>query len=190
MARFVAGSRFARLLAVGGVIAIGWLLGLIFGFTGAASAETHIPAGHAAAVEAEGTARISRGTDGAEVTAPKARRDVGTATHHVATGPASAGGFPTVSDTASADAVAMAGRTVDGLTSQSTPAPAAPSAADHSAGADGFVPRGGSGPSGPGFGDVARSLFDPRLVASPAFTARVPAPVVRAAADDPSFSPD
>ncbi|MBB5625806.1 hypothetical protein [Sphaerisporangium krabiense] len=189
MARFVAGSRFARLLAVGGVIAIGWLLGLIFGFTGAASAETHIPAGHATAVEAEGTARVSHRTNGAEVTTPKAPRDAA-ATPHVATGPASAGGFPTVSDTVSADAVAMAGRSVDGLTSQSKPAPAAPSAADHSAGADGFVPRSGSGPSGPGIGDVARSVFDPRLVASPAFTARVPAPVVRAAADDPSFSPD
>ncbi|MFC4533071.1 hypothetical protein [Sphaerisporangium dianthi] len=118
-----------------------------------------------------------------------ARRS-GSATSHVATGPASAGGFPTVRVDAPADARAMAGKRVDGLTSQSKPVSPRPPTADHSAGANGFVPRAGSGPLGPGFGDVARSVFDPRLAVAPAVMASVPTPVVRPAADDPSFSPD
>ncbi|WP_181871512.1 hypothetical protein [Sphaerisporangium album] len=190
MARFVAGSRLGRLLAVGGLIAVGWVLGLVFGLAGAASAESHVPSGHvAAAGQAGEDVQVSRVV--ADVGTSGAARGSASTPPHVASGPAPAGGFPTVSDTASADAGAMAGRSVDGLTSQSKPAHPTPSTADHSAGADGIVPRGGgSGPFGPGPGDVARSVFDPRLVATPAVTASAPAPVVRTAADDPSFSPD
>lgn len=192
MARFVAGSRFGRLLAIGGLIAAGWLLSVLFACLGAApaAADAHIPAGRAPTVEASKTIRVG------QADAAKASR-AGAAGHsvspplHVAAGSALADGFPTVSDSALADAGAMAGRTVDGLTSQSKPALPAPSTADHSAGDNGFVPRGGgSGPYGPGIGDVARSVFDPRLMVAPALVASAPAPVVRTAADDPSFSPD
>ncbi len=93
---------------------------------------------------------------------------------------------------ASTTAEAMAGRGVDGLTSQSTPVLPAPSTVEHTAGASGLAPQpgGGSGPFGPGFGDVVRSIDDPRLMVLPAPLAAVLPPVVRTAADDPSFSPD
>ncbi|MET8140024.1 hypothetical protein ABZU32_06925 [Sphaerisporangium sp. NPDC005288] len=282
MARFVAGSRFVRLVAIGGLIAAGWLLGVVFGAVGAGpvAAETRVPArqvpsakaveyghGHqavaAGAVEhgrlagvagavghgrSVGTsdvagrgrpvmpgglavlgdpataggagARVGRLAEGdglvdaddllddapaghpvrrtgragspmsGDLRGVTSERGDGSATSHVATGPASAGGFPTVRVDAPADAGAMAGRMVDGLTSQSKPLSPQPSTADHSAGANGFVPRPGSGPFGSGFGDVARSVFDPRLAVAPAEMASVLAPVVRAVADDPSFSPD
>ncbi|MFB9248793.1 hypothetical protein ACFFWE_11180 [Sphaerisporangium melleum] len=177
MARFVAGSRFDRLLATGVLIAAGWLLGLVLGvfFAGPAAADGHGPAGQVAAIEADA---LGPPDAAASRRAPSASDG--------ATGPAYAGGFPTVS----VDAGAMAGRTVDGLTSQSKPVSPRPSTADHSAGANGIVPRGGSGPFGPGLGDVARPVFDPRFVVAPADPASVATPVVRAAADDPSFSPD
>ncbi|MFC7382177.1 hypothetical protein [Sphaerisporangium rhizosphaerae] len=294
MARFVAGSRFVRLVAIGGLIAAGWLLGVVFGAVGAGpvAAEARVPArqvppakaveyghGHqavaAGAVEhgrsagvaeaveqgrsvgvagavghgrSVGTsdvagrgrpvmagdlavlgdpamagaagARVGRLAEGdglvdaddllddapaghpvrrtgragspmsGDLRGVTSERGDGSATSHVATGPASAGGFPTVRVDAPADAGAMAGRAVDGLTSQSKPLSPQPSTADHSAGANGFVPRPGSGPFGSGFGDVARSVFDPRLAVAPAEMASVLAPVVRAVADDPSFSPD
>lgn len=102
--------------------------------------------------------------------------------------------FPTVDATSSAmdNAEAMAGLNVDGLTSQSKPGFPAPSTDGNMAGANGLVPTngGGGGPSGPGMGDVARSVFDPRLEAQCAPLACVLPPVVRTAADDPSFSPD
>lgn len=194
MARFVAGSRFGRLPAIGGLIAVGWLLGVVLGLVGAtpAAAEAHIPAGHVATGEAGKsikTVRVAEAGGGIEATLAAAAHDSVSTTPHVASGSASADGFPTVSDAASADAGAMAGRTVDGLTSQSKPAHPAPTTADHSAGAGGFAPRGG-GSSGLGLGDVTRSVFDPWLVVVPAFGASTPAPVVRTAADDPSFSPD
>jgi hypothetical protein len=89
------------------------------------------------------------------------------------------------------NAAAMAGRGVNGLTSQSTPALPAPSSADHSSGATGVVPQsGGSGQFGPGLGDVARSMYDPRLTVLSAPRALVLPPAVRTAADEPSFSPD
>ncbi len=60
----------------------------------------------------------------------------------------------------------MAGLTVDGLTSQSDPGLPPPSTADHILDTNGLVPTGGgNGPFGPGMGDVARSVFDPRLEA-------------------------
>lgn len=100
--------------------------------------------------------------------------------------------FPTAGDAASAtdNAEAMAGLKVDGLTSQSTPGMPDPSTASKNMGANGLAPNGGgNGPFGPGMGDFARS-FDPRLMAQRAPLACVLPPVVRTAADDPSFSPD
>jgi hypothetical protein len=84
----------------------------------------------------------------------------------------------------------MAGLTVDGLTSQSEPGLPEPSTAGKNLGGNGLVPSGGSGSFGPGMGDVARSVFDPRLAVQRAPLAWVLPPVVRTAADDPSFSPD
>jgi hypothetical protein len=102
-----------------------------------------------------------------------------------------AGGFPTVRDLVPADAGAIAGHTVDGLTSQSTPAPSPPSTAEHSAGGNGFVPRnGGSGLSGLGMWDIARVVVVPRPLVARAGLAGASVPVVRSIADDPSFSPD
>ncbi|MEU5864614.1 hypothetical protein ABZ815_25845 [Nonomuraea sp. NPDC047529] len=92
---------------------------------------------------------------------------------------------------ASDNAEAMAGRTVDGLNSQQDPGLPPPSSAGKILDTNGLVPNGGgSGPFGPGMGDVARSGVDPRLQYQPAVMARVLPPVVRTAADDPSFSPD
>ncbi|WP_336213964.1 hypothetical protein [Nonomuraea sp. LPB2021202275-12-8] len=92
---------------------------------------------------------------------------------------------------ASSDAGAMAGLTVDGLTSQSDPGLPPPSTADNILDTDGLVPNGGgNGPFGPNVGDVARSVFDPRLEVRHAPMAFELPPVVRTAADDPSFSPD
>ncbi|RBQ22133.1 hypothetical protein DP939_00225 [Spongiactinospora rosea] len=95
-------------------------------------------------------------------------------------------------DMAGFNAEAMAGRGVDGLTSQSEPALPTPITTDHNSGADGFVPQGGGGPGQfvPGMGDLARSGFDPQLAMLRAPAAGVLPPVVRTAADEPSFSPD
>lgn len=101
--------------------------------------------------------------------------------------------FPTAGEAASVtgNAEAMAGLKVDGLTSQSTPGMPDPSTATKNMGANGLAPNaGGNGPFGPGVGDIARSLFDPRFTAQRAPLACVLPPVVRTAADDPSFSPD
>jgi hypothetical protein len=94
--------------------------------------------------------------------------------------------------TATDNAEAMAGRGVDGLTSQSKPTLPTPSTTDHSLGDTGVVPQngGGSGQFGPGAGDVARSTYDPRLTVFSAPRALVLPPAVRTAADEPSFSPD
>ncbi|MFC4015754.1 hypothetical protein ACFOY2_51690 [Nonomuraea purpurea] len=92
---------------------------------------------------------------------------------------------------ASGDAEAMAGRTVDGLNSQRDPGLPPPASASKILDTNGLVPNGGgAGPFGPASGDVARSVYDPRLQARRALVARVLPPVVRTAADDPSFSPD
>ncbi|GIH27123.1 hypothetical protein Aph01nite_54330 [Acrocarpospora phusangensis] len=99
-----------------------------------------------------------------------------------------ADGFPTSDGIdASVNAEAMAGRNVDGLTSQSTPVLPDPSTADHTPG-NGLIPPTSGGSIM--FGDVARSFADPRLAHSPAPLAALVPPVVRTAADDPSFSPD
>lgn len=161
MARFAAGARrvLTRAAAIGGLVAAGWLLALLFGAAPAAADSTAATGAHAP---------------------------------QVVTG-SSTDGFPTADATSSAmdNAEAMAGLNVDGLTSQSKPGFPAPSTAGKMAGTNGLVPNsGGSGLSGPGMGDVARSVFDPRLEAQCAPLACVLPPVVRTAADDPSFSPD
>ncbi|MGN9789134.1 hypothetical protein ACTMTF_47625 [Nonomuraea sp. ZG12] len=111
----------------------------------------------------------------------------GVGTPQPATGISPVSGMTSASD----DAGAMAGLTVDGLTSQSDPGLPAPSTADNILDTDGLVPNGGgNGPFGPHVGDVARSDFDPRLEARHVPWAFELPPVVRTAADDPSFSPD
>ncbi|MFI7453681.1 hypothetical protein ACIBQX_39750 [Nonomuraea sp. NPDC049714] len=111
----------------------------------------------------------------------------GVGTPQPATGISPVSGMTSASD----DAGAMAGLTVDGLTSQSDPGLPPPSTADNILDTDGLVPNGGgNGPFGPHVGDVARSDFDPRLEARHVPWAFELPPVVRTAADDPSFSPD
>jgi hypothetical protein len=175
MARFAAGSRLGRLLIVGGLIALGWLLGVIFGVFGAAtSAAEAAPSQHVAGsvlpdqfpkAGATGSLAASGGT------ASTGRSD----------------GFPTAIGKASVNAEAMAGRTVDGLTSQSKPV-LPPPTADNAPGDQGLVPQTSGGSFL--FGDVARSVFEPRFTKLPAPLAAVVPPVVRTAADDPSTSPD
>lgn len=96
-----------------------------------------------------------------------------------------------LSATASDNAEAMAGLTVDGLTSRSDHGLPSPGPTGQILDTDGLVPTGGAnGPFGPGMGDVARYGFDPRIDVRLVTPAYVQSPVVRAAADDPSFSPD
>lgn len=147
MARFAAVSWLSRLLAVGGLIAVGWVLGVVFGFAG----EAHASTGPAPSPVVAGSVQI-------------------------------ADGFPTAGD-----AQAMAGRNVDGLTSSSAPVAPPPASAEHSQG-NGLVPPNGGGSIH--FGDVTRSFAGPRPAAPPVPLAAVVPPVVRTAADDPSFSPD
>ncbi|MFC4057231.1 hypothetical protein ACFOWE_02940 [Planomonospora corallina] len=174
-ARFALGARSVvrRFAAVGGLLAAGWLFAIVFGLLGAAPA-----AADSASVTEVLSEAVSSGALGVAASGPALQ----------------AGDFPTESGhlSATGNAEAMAGRGVDGLTSQSTPGHPAHSTVDHSAGANGFVPQssGGSGFFGPGVGDIARFVFDPRLRAQRAPLACVLPPVVRTAADDPSFSPD
>ncbi len=180
MARFAAGARLVvrRAFAIGGLVAAGWLLAVVFGLLGAAPAV------------ADATA--ATGVAGSDVPGPTPGLAV----------PASAASgsalladvFPTESGglLATGNAEAMAGRGVDGLTSQSKPGIPAPADVDHGSGANGLVPQtsGGSGLSGPSVGDVTRFVYDPRLRAQCVSPACALPPVVRTAADDPSFSPD
>ncbi|MEV0199825.1 hypothetical protein [Nonomuraea sp. NPDC050691] len=176
MARFAAGARrvVARAAVAGGVIAAGWLLAVLFGMFSAAPA-----AASTGAVDS---------TAATGITASGGSHSV---TPHTVTGSIT-DGFPTGDGGISAadDAEAMAGRTVDGLNSQSDPGLPPSSTANKILGTDGLVPGGGGGPFGPGMGDVARSVYDPRLQAGRTVVARELPPVVRTAADDPSFSPD
>ncbi|WP_433249031.1 hypothetical protein ACQPYK_01625 [Streptosporangium sp. CA-135522] len=171
MARFAAGTWqiVRRVFAIGGLLAAGWLLAVVFGLLAAAPAAADTTA-------ATGVARSDAPDSAASGSALQAED------------------FPTDSGglSATGNAEAMAGRGVDGLTSQSKPLSPAPATVDHSSGADGLVPQtgGGSGLSGPCMGDVARFVYDPRLMAQRAPLACVLPPVVRTAADDPSFSPD
>ncbi|MFG1946157.1 hypothetical protein [Nonomuraea sp. NPDC048826] len=149
MARFAAVARrvLVRAVTVGGLVAAGWLLAVVFQMLSAAPAA------------ADSTAATGAGAPLAVV--------------------------------ASDDAEAMAGLTVDGLTSQSDHGLPSPSPAGQILDTDGLVPTGGgNGPFGPNMGDVARYGFDPRLDVRRVAPSYVRPPVVRAAADDPSFSPD
>ncbi|WP_271215328.1 hypothetical protein [Streptosporangium carneum] len=171
MARFAAGAWLIvrRAFAIGGLLAAGWLLAVVFGLLGAAPAA----ADTTAVTGVAGSGVPDPATSGSAFEA-----DVF---------PTDSGGF-----SVTGNAEAMAGRGVDGLTSQSKPGSPVPATADHSSGANGFVPQtsGGSGPSGPGVGDVTRFVYDPRVTARRVASACALPPVVRTAADDPSFSPD
>ncbi|MFB4292922.1 hypothetical protein ACBI99_35140 [Nonomuraea sp. ATR24] len=163
MARFAAGARrvVVRAVAVGSVLAAGWLLALLFGMLFSAPAA------------ADSTAATGAGTP------PHATGSI-------------KDGFPPVGTAPVFDnAGAMAGLKVDGLTSQSDPGLPPSSTADNILDTDGLVPNGsGNGPFGSNMGDVARSVFDPRLEVMHVALPYVLPPVVRTAADDPSFSPD
>ncbi|MFI6736164.1 hypothetical protein ACIBI9_24830 [Nonomuraea sp. NPDC050451] len=167
MARFAAGARrlVVRAVTVGALVAAGWLFAVIFGMLTAAPAA-------------------------AEVATPTADAQAKTTTAQIVDGAASAQ-VPHSLTSPDDNAEAMAGRTVDGLNSQQDPGLPSPSTAGKILDTNGLVPNGGgSGSFGAAAGDVARSVFDPRLQVLRALLARVPAPVVRTAADDPSFSPD
>ncbi|MFJ2033531.1 hypothetical protein [Streptosporangium sp. NPDC087985] len=171
MARFAAGTGriVKRVSVIGGLLAAGWLLVVVFGLLSAAPAA-------AGTTVATGTVRSDAPDSAAS------RSDLQAEVFSAGSGGLAASG----------NAEAMAGRGVDGLTSQSEPVSPAPATVDHSSGIDGFVPQSGSesGLSGPCVGDVARSVYDPRLMAQRAPLACALPPVVRTAADDPSFSPD
>lgn len=126
------------------------------------------------------------------LTAAPAAADTTAATGEAAMSEAAQAGLTTPDGVSASDnAEAMAGRTVDGLNSQRDPGLPAPSSAGKILDTSGLVPNGGgSGPFGPAAGDATRSGFDPRLQTGRAPLARLLPPVVRTAADDPSFSPD
>ncbi|MEZ0076231.1 hypothetical protein [Planotetraspora sp. GP83] len=180
MARFAAGSRLGRLLVIGGLIAAGWLLGVIFNVFGTATSVAETAPSHVTAGSVLADHFPTAGSGGSLTASPGGASTAGS------------DGFPTASDNASMNASmnaeAMAGRTVDGLTSQSKPVLPSPSTADHAPGDHGLVPQASGGSIL--FGDVARPVFEPRLTHLPAPLAAVLPPVVRTAADDPSFSPD
>ncbi|MEV4575028.1 hypothetical protein AB0K16_17410 [Nonomuraea jabiensis] len=167
MARFAAGARrlVVRAVTVGALVAAGWLFAVIFGMLTAAPAA-------------------------AEATTPAADAQAKTTAAQTVDAAASAQVLHSLTSPDD-NAEAMAGRTVDGLNSQRDPGLPSPSTAGKILDTNGLVPNGGgSGSFGAAAGDVARSLIDPRLQVRRALLARVPAPVVRTAADDPSFSPD
>lgn len=109
MARFAAGSRLGRLLVVGGLIAAGWLLGLFFGVFGTAMSVAGTTPSH----DVAGSVLPDR-LSGPDLGLPPSPGGAGS--HGKITD-----GFPTVAHDVSVNAEAMAGRTVDGLTSQSKP---------------------------------------------------------------------
>ncbi|MFI7129183.1 hypothetical protein ACIBQ1_26000 [Nonomuraea sp. NPDC050153] len=174
MARFAAGARrlVVRAVTIGALVAAGWLFALVFGMITAAPA----------------AAEVATPTADAQVKSTAAQPVDGDVSAQVSRSLISPDGA-TASDNDNAEA--MAGRTVDGLNSQQDPGLPTPSTAGKILDTNGLVPNGGgSGSFGAAAGDVARSVFDPRLQVLRALVARVPAPVVRTAADDPSFSPD
>ncbi|WP_223166658.1 hypothetical protein [Nonomuraea sp. SYSU D8015] len=183
MARFAAGARrlVVRAATIGGLVAAGWLLAVLFGMLTAAPAAADATAATGATATTDATA--ATGASAGAVAAAGSADSSQTYAPHALVG----AGHISASD----NAEAMAGRTVDGLNSQQDPGLPSPSTAGKILDANGLVPNGGgSGPFGPAAGDVARSVFDPRLQARRALLAYVLPPVVRTAADDPSFSPD
>lgn len=185
-ARFAAGFPLLRLLAIGGLIVAAWLFVVVYGVFG--------PAMSVAGMHAQLSSHNVAGPvlpDVLHTALPKAQTAgplaASSASANAVTDTGGSGGFPTATDNASADAEAMAGRTVDGLTSQSKPLLPSPSAVDY-ASDHGLVPQ-TSGMSML-FGDDARAMFEPRFTRLPAPMVAVRPPVVRTAADDPSYSPD
>jgi hypothetical protein len=177
------------MILVGGLTLAGWLATALFGLLGLSSAAaeaTVVPQEASKADRLEAAAGlVVFSADGF----PTARGDLASVRGRAARGSAwridTSEGAPAVPD----DAEAMAGRGIDGLTSQSEPLLPAPITAN--LGADGVMPHGGGiGQFGPGAGDVARSIFDPRLAVRRVPLASVPLPVVRTAADEPSYTPD
>ncbi|MEV4107742.1 hypothetical protein [Nonomuraea sp. NPDC049695] len=190
MARFAAGARrlVTRAVTVGSLVAAGWLLAVVFGML------TADPAAAEATATADATATAATtATAEAEATAETAANAPAMAAAKTAVSDAAALHSLTSPDRVSEsdNAEAMAGRTVDGLNSQQDPGLPAPSTAGKILDTNGLVPNGGAGGLfGAAAGDVARSVFDPRPQARRALLARELPPVVRTAADDPSFSPD
>ncbi|GGO26223.1 hypothetical protein GCM10010116_52640 [Microbispora rosea subsp. aerata] len=175
-ARFAAGSRLRRLLVIGGLIAAGWLLGVIFGVFGTAASVAETTPSH----DVAGSVLPDR-LSVPDLGLPSSSGEAGSHGEDI-------DGFPTAANDVSVDTEAMAGRTVDGLTSQSKPLLPPPSTADHAPTDQGLAPQSSGGSIL--FGDVARDVYEPRFTTLPAPLAAVVPPVVRTAADDPSFSPD
>jgi hypothetical protein len=207
-----AAFRLGRLLLCGGLFVLGWVLGVfLLGWAGAApaAADTLAPAHHRITplTTAEpGHARRQDATEAAtrvaaaavsvshisHVASDAAFASVSGAVPHAASDAGASHGVTDAVTAVSTNAEAMAGRKVHGLTSQYAPGRSAPTA-EHTVGANALAPTpggGGSGPFGPGLGDLVRSLDDPRLMVFPVPMAGILPPVVRTAADDPSFSPD
>lgn len=174
LARSMAGSPLGRRLMAGVVLAAGWLLGVVLCLFGTAT-----PAEATAVHSSPGVAgSVSSGHSSATRSAGSPFSDVG------GTVTEDSDGFPTATK-ASADAEAMAGRTIDGLTSQSRPL-FPPTPGDQAA--SGAVPQGNGGPIM--FWDGGGLLVEPHFIKLPAPWAAIRPPKVRTAADDPSFSPD
>ncbi|WP_344888063.1 hypothetical protein [Nonomuraea antimicrobica] len=195
MARFAAGARrvVVRAVTIGALMAAGWLLAVLFGMLTAAPAAADSTAATGAAVDgmtAEAAGSSESGVVAHESsTSPPDHAMMSDGAQAVTGRPVVSGGAGR--GVAVDNAEAMAGRTVDGLNSQRDPGLPTPSSAGKILDTNGLVPNGGgNGPFGSAAGDAARSVFDPRLQAGRAPLARLLPPVVRTAADDPSFSPD
>ncbi|WP_345392495.1 hypothetical protein [Nonomuraea salmonea] len=172
MARFAAGARrvILRAAATGVLVAAGWLLAVLFGMLTAAPAAADSTAATGAAAETGSQASEAGSLD---ETASQAHRSL--------TSPV----------TASVNAEAMAGRTVDGLNSQQDPGLPSPSSAGKILDTNGLVPNGGgSGPFGSVAGGRREVRFRPAARGRSRTSGASASPVVRTAADDPSFSPD
>ncbi|MFC7103027.1 hypothetical protein ACFQQB_22830 [Nonomuraea rubra] len=171
MARFAAGARrvVVKAVAIGALVAAGWLLVVVFGMLTAAPAAADSTAATGAAESSDATPAAGNAagdTAGNAVSHTAGNAAGDPAAQHGLTAP--------VRVSASDNAEAMAGRTVDGLNSQRDPGLPAPSSAGKILDTDGLVPNGGgSGPFGPATGDAVRSGFDPRLQAGRALPARL-----------------
>ncbi|WP_226899110.1 hypothetical protein [Nonomuraea phyllanthi] len=189
MARFAAGARrlVVRTVTVGALVAAGWLLAVLFGMLTAAPAAAEATTAEATTAEATTAEAVNAEAVNVEATTAGDAAAAISVSDALGSQSLTRPGRLSRSD----NAEAMAGRTVDGLNSQQDPGLPSPSTAGKILDTNGLVPNGGgSGPFGAAAGDVARSVFDPRLQARRALQAPVSPPVVRTAADDPSFSPD
>src|SRR5690606_26723095 len=111
-ARFATGSPLSRLLVVGGLITVAWLLGLIYGVFGSAASVAVMPAQSSAhdvvGPVLSGVLPSAESPGSVMPSGPLALSTGGKAE----AGPWSSGGFPTATNGASANAEAMAGRTI------------------------------------------------------------------------------